>query len=260
MFDNPAMGTIASINETISPPRQDDEERIIRLLEAHQEGGDHQAAEELLELHERLLKSIARRHAASSGESYEDLLQVGRVGFVKAMQRYEAGEDARFASYAYAMIDGEMRHHHRDTKIVKIPRWARSLYAQISQATARLEEELGRPPSVEEVSEEANVTTEGIREVKRLFYETDVSSLEKETDLSATRSLRHENFALPLEDRIVLEQALNSLSEIQRKVVYLFFYKDLTQTDIGRRLGMSQRKVSRTIASATGALAGFFRT
>jgi RNA polymerase sigma-B factor len=64
------------------------------------------------------------------------------------------------------------------------------------------------------------------------------------------RSLQHESFSLPVEDRILLEQALESLTELQRKVVYLFFYKDLCQTEIGKRLGLSQRKTSRTVASA----------
>ncbi len=249
------MERFISPNEAEIPARQDDEERTIRLLDAYQESGDAQAAEELLSTHERLLNHVVRRHAAFSGVSYEDLLQVGYVGLTKAIQGYEAREGARFASYAYAMIDGEIRRHHRDTGILKHPRWARSLYSQISDATARLEGKLGRPPSVEEISEEANITPEGIREVMKLFHETDAAFLEEEPDLSAIRSLlRHESFALPVEDRIVLEQALDSLSELQRKVVYLFFYKDLTQTEVGKSLGMSQRKVSRTIAAATKTL------
>lgn len=257
MSDNSGMETLEAKNVDLNSARRQDEERIVGLLESYRESGEPQAVEELLVLHERLLNHIVCRHAASSGESYEELSQVGYVGLVKAIQGYDPAAGAKFSSYAYAMIDGEIRHHRRDTGIVKRPRWARSLYAQISEATARLEEELGRPPSVEEISEEANVTPEGIREVTRLFQDTEPASLDGEPDLSEIRSLRHESFALPVEDRIVLEQALESLSELQRNVVYLFFYKDLTQTEIGKRLGMSQRKVSRTIASATGALRSF---
>ena len=73
----------------------------------------------------------------------------------------------------------------------------------------------------------------------RLFYDTDVSSLEEGADLSAIRSLRYETFSLPIEDRIALQQAMGSLSEFQRRVVYLFFYKDLTQTEAGKRLSLS---------------------
>jgi RNA polymerase sigma-B factor len=258
--DNLGMELLTTRGEEKRRVRQAEEERVVRLIHAYRNDGDSRAVEELMSMHERLLNSIVRRHSRTSGEPYEDLLQVGSVGLLKAVQGYEADGGARFASYAYAMIDGEIRHHHRDTRIVKRPRWAQSVYARISEAEAGLTEKLGRPPSVEEVAEEANVTPEGIREVTRLFHETDAASLEEQPDPSAIRSLRHESFSLPLEDRIVLEQALDSLSELQRKVVYLFFYKDLTQTEIGQSLGMSQRKVSRVVASATGALAGFFRS
>lgn len=251
------MEPAVSIGQEKLHTQRAEEERAVCLLDSYRENGDSQSVEELLAMHERLLQYIVHRHARSSEDSYEDLLQVGSVGFLKAVRGYEAGRGARFASYAYAMIDGELRHHRRDTRIVKRPRWAQGLYAQISEATTRLTEKLGRPPSVEEISYEANITPEGIREVMRLFHETDAASLEEEPDLAAIRSLRHETFALPVEDRIMLEQALDSLSELQRRVVYLFFYKDLTQTEIGKRLGMSQRKVSRTIVSATGALRGF---
>jgi RNA polymerase sigma-B factor len=236
-----------------------EEEKVTYLLDSYRQKGDQQAVEQLFSMYSRLLNHIVRRHVCASGEPYEDLLQVGHVGLLKAVQGYEVDSEAKFGSYAYAMIDGELRHHRRDTGLVKKPRWARSLYAQVSQATVQLTEKLGRPPRIEEVAEEANVTLEGIHELMRLFHETDVTSLDGEPDLSAIKSVRYENFSLPIEDRIALEHALESLSEFQRKVVYLFFYKDLTQTEIGKRLGLSQRKVSRTISSATGTLHALLR-
>jgi RNA polymerase sigma-B factor len=163
--------------------------------------------------------------------------------------------EAKFSSYAYSMIEGEIKHHLRDTALIKRPRWARSLQAKVSEATRRLTAELGREPLVEEVASEVNITPEGVSELMKLFCDTDVLSLdggeEEEVDVSAIKSLRYETFSLPVEDRILLEQALDSLSELQSKVVYLFFYKDLCQTEIGRKLGLSQRKISRIVASAT---------
>ena len=108
--------------------------------------------------------------------------------------------------------------------------------------------------------EEVNVTPEGVLEVMKLFLDTKVSSLDApgpggdEPNLSAIKSLQYEAFSLPIEDRILLEQGMKSLSELQQKVVYLFFYKDLSQTEIGKRLGLPQRKVSRIIAAATKSL------
>src|SRR5918997_433725 len=230
-------------------------DEVVRLIEFYRERGDRRAIERILTMHGKILNSIVRRHAVSSGEPYEDLLQVGYVGLIKAVKGYRTDSGAKFSSYAYAMVDGELRHHFRDTELVKKPRWARSLYGQVSEATARLTAELGRPPLVDEIAREVNVAPEGILELMRLFRDTSVVSLDggdEDTgiDVSAIRSIGYESFSLPVEDRIVLEEALESLTELQRKVVYLFFYKDLSQTEIGKKLGLSQRKTSRTVALA----------
>ena len=230
---------------------------LVCLLEAYRDRGDRRAAERLFTMHDKILTHLVRRYAGRSGESYDDLRQVGCVGLMKAINGYRAESGARFSSYAYAMIDGELRHHFRDTALVKKPRCARSLYANVSEATERLTAQLGRPPFVGEVAEKVNVTPQGVTELMKLFLDTNVASLdgdEREVDLSEIKSLHHESFSLPVEDRIQLEQALESLSELQRKVVYLFFYKDLSQTDIGRRLHLPQRKISRIIASAVKSL------
>ena len=244
----------------LTATRHTGNDRVIHFVEAYRERGDQRAFERILTLHNKLLNSIVGRYAASSAESYEDLLQVGYVGLVKAVNGYETGSTARFSTYAYSRIDGELQHHLRDTALMKKPRWARSLYSRIAEATNRLTSELGRPPLVEEIANDVNVTPEGVTEVMKLFLDTNVCSLDaehdadEEPDLSAIKSLQYESFSLPIEDRIVLEQALESLTKLQGKVVYLFFYKDLSQTEIGKRLGLPQRKISDVIASSIKAL------
>jgi RNA polymerase sigma-B factor len=231
---------------------------VVSLIEAYKERGNRRAVEQVFSINVKILNHIVRRYASSSDESYEDLLQVGYVGMMKAVNGYRLDSEATFSSYVYAMIEGEIKHHLRDTALVKRPRWARSLHAKISEATSRLTTELGRSPLIEEVASEVNITPEGVSELMKLFCDTDVVSLDagedEEIDVSAIKSLRYETFLLPVEDRILLEQALESLTELQRKVVYLFFYKDLCQTEIGKRLGLSQRKTSRTVASAVKVL------
>ena len=226
---------------------------VVGLIEAYRDRGDRRAVERLLSMHAKLLNHLVGRYAACSEENYEDLHQVGYVGMMKAINGYRLDSEAKFSSYAYTMIEGEIKHHLRDTALVKQPRWARSLHAKVSEATRKLTAELGRPPLVEEVAAEVNITPGGVSELMKLFCDTDVMSLDgggdEEVDVSAIKSLRHETFSLPVEDRILLEQALESLTELQRKVVYLFFYKDLCQTEIGKKLGLSQRKTSRTVAS-----------
>jgi RNA polymerase sigma-B factor len=245
------------VSHALSTPTRTSDDDVVGLIEAYRRTGDRRTVERLLEMHGKILNHLVRRYADSSasGEAYEDLLQVGYVGLMKAIKGYDEGSGAKFSSYAYAMIEGELKHHFRDTALVKKPRWARSLYSKVSRTTAQLTAELGRPPLVEEIAREVNVTPEGVVELMKLFNDTSVVSLdgtegEDGLDLSAIRSDHYESFALPIEDRIQLEKALESLSELQRKVIYLFFYKDLCQTEIGRRLGLSQRKTSRTVASA----------
>lgn len=209
----------------------------------------------LMGMHTRILEHVVGRYFGLVEEPREDLLQVGYVGLIKAVNNYRLDSDAKFSSYAYSMIDGEIRHHLRDSGLIKRPRWASGLYSSVSEATARLTGELGRPPLLEEIAEEVNVTSQGIQELIKVFHETSVGTLdEEEPDVSAIRSLRRESFHLPVEDRILLEQAMESLSEIQKSAIYLFFYYDLSQTEIGSRLGLPQRSISRIIARSLKSL------
>ncbi|MBA2691498.1 MAG: sigma-70 family RNA polymerase sigma factor [Rubrobacter sp.] len=149
------------------------------MLRAYRERGDRRALERLFSMHGPLLKSIVRRYRHSSGETYEDLLQVGHVGLMKAVNGYEAGSEAKFSSYAHSMMEGELRHYLRDSSLVRKPRWARSLYAKVSHATAHLMAELGRPPLAGEIAREVNIEVEGINELMKLYLHTNVKSLDE---------------------------------------------------------------------------------
>lgn len=206
-------------------------DRIVRLVKDYREKGDRRAVERIFALHGKILNHIVRRYAGSSGEPYEDLSQVGYVGLIKAVNGYKTNSKAKFSSYAYAMIDGELRHHFRDTALVKKPRWARSLYSKISEATNRLTAQLGRPPLTEKIAREINVTPEGVVEVMKLFLDTNVSSLDapggssnggEGPNLSAIKSLQYESFSLPIEDRILLEQGLESLASCNARLFTSF--------------------------------------
>src|SRR3712207_6390052 len=95
----------------LNATRHTENDQVIGLLDAYRERGDRRAIERILALHDKLLNSIVRRYSASSGEPYEDLLQVGYVGLMKAVKGYKSDSEAKFSSYAYAMIEGELRHH-----------------------------------------------------------------------------------------------------------------------------------------------------
>src|SRR5918994_4297147 len=168
---------------------------VVGLIEAYRERGDRRAIERIFSMNTKILNHIVRRYVSSSDESYEDLLQVGYVGMMKAVKGYRLDSGAKFSSYAYSMIEGEIKHHLRDTALVKKPRWARSLHARVSEATRRLTIELGRPPLIEEVAAEVNITPEGVCELMKLFSDTGVMSLDsggdEVVDVSAIKSLRY---------------------------------------------------------------------
>src|SRR3712207_5243184 len=155
---------------------------IVGFIEAYRERGDRRAVERIFSMNARILNHIVRKYASSTDESYEDLLQVGYVGMMKAINGYRLDSEAKFSSYAYSMIEGEIKHHLRDSDLVKRPRWARSLHAKISEATRRLTAELGRPPLIEEVADKVNVAPEGVSELMKLFCDTDVVSLDAGED------------------------------------------------------------------------------
>src|SRR5215204_7612267 len=143
-------------------------DQVVGLIEAYRERGDRKAVERILSLHAKLLNHVVGRYASSSEEPYEDLLQVGYVGLMKAVKGYRLDSEAKFSSYAYTMIEGEIKHHLRDTALLKKPRWARSLHSKVTEATTRLTSELGRPPLAEEVAVKVNIAPEGVSELMKL--------------------------------------------------------------------------------------------
>jgi len=123
----------------MAPGRED----ASSLIQAYGETGDRRTIEKIVEMHRGLISHLAGRHARTSDETYEDLMQVAHLGLMKAVRNYDDAPGAAFATYAYAVMEGEIRHHLRDTPMLKKPRWARGLYSRVTAATSRLD--LQRP-------------------------------------------------------------------------------------------------------------------
>ena len=143
------------------------------------------------------------------------------------------------------------------------PRWVKKVYHDIQSKSAELMHKLGRPPEMAELSEALNINEAGILEVMNLYARLDLHSrnepfshreLSAEADAHVVHHLRQESFALPIEDRIALYAALDKLSAFQRRLIYLLFFKDLTQTEAAVELGLTQKKVSRESIKALGRL------
>ena len=233
-----------------------------QLLAAYTETGSTATLDEVVRRNQNLLHHILKRFAYAS-DPYEDLLQVANLGLIKAAQRFDAARGVRFSTYATAIVDGELRHHLRDSLLMKQPRWVKKVYHEIQAKSTELMHKLGRPPEVSELARALNINEAGILEVMNLYARIDLHSrnepfapgeLDQGADPRMVHSLRHESFALPIEDRIALYDALDKLSAFQRRLIYLLFFKQLTQTEAADELGLTQKKVSRESIKALGRL------
>ncbi len=232
------------------------------LLADYHDSGSAQLLDELVRRNQNLLHHILKRFAYAD-EPYEDLLQVANLGLIKAAQRFDCERGVRFSTYATAIVDGELRHHLRDALLMRQPLWVKKVYAQIQEKSSELLRKLGRPPTMAELSEALNIGESGILEVTNLYARIDLHSrnepfapdeLQAEADPAMVQSVRQESFQLPIEDRIVLYQALDKLSAFEKKLIYLLFFKDLTQSQAAEELGLTQKKVSRESIKTLGRL------
>jgi len=233
-----------------------------QLLAAYTETGSTATLDEVVRRNQNLLHHILKRFAYAS-DPYEDLLQVANLGLIKAAQRFDAARGVRFSTYATAIVDGELRHHLRDSLLMRQPRWVKKVYHEIQAKSTELMHKLGRPPEVSELARALNINEAGILEVMNLYARIDLHSrnepfapgeLDQGADPRMVHSLRHGSFALPIEDRITLYDALDKLSALERRLIYLLFFKDLTQTEVADELGLTQKKVSRESIKALGRL------
>ncbi len=146
-----------------------------QLLAAYTETGSSATLDEIVRRNQNLLHHILKRFAYSS-DPYEDLLQVANLGLIKAAQRFDAERGVRFSTYATAIVDGELRHHLRDSLLMRQPRWVKKVYHEIQAKSNELMHKLGRPPEVSELAKALNINEAGILEVMSLYARIDLHS------------------------------------------------------------------------------------
>lgn len=222
----------------------DEEEEGFRRL---RETGDRRLREALVVKHLSLVPGIVKKYRGRA--EWEDLIQVGYVGLLKAIDGFELGRNARFATYATHCIHGELRHYLRDrVDMIRRPRWLTQLSRQVAAFIERHLHEEHRLPSFAEISSQLNISEDGVIE---LLKARSPASLDREPEagiaVEKIRRKRYETFRLPVEDRIILLQSLERLKDLERRIIYLFFYKDLTQRQIAGELDLSPKKVSRVM-------------
>ena len=214
------------------------------LLEAAQ-AGDNDACERLLLDNSGLIWSVARRYYGR-GVDPEDLYQLGCLGFLKAVRGFDLNYGTQFSTYAVPKIAGEIRRFLRDDGAVKVSRSVKELAASLRQARQELACTLGREPTISELSAATGVTPEDIAAADTAALS--VASLQSESGedgFTLESVLGTDGMEEEVVERLTLRQAIESLPERERQVIFLRFYRSFTQDRVSRVLGVSQVQVSR---------------
>ena len=222
------------------------------LLRRYHEEGDASAREVLVERHLPLVRSLARRYAGR-GESLDDIEQVGAVGLIKAIDRYELSREVALTTYATPNVVGEIKRHFRDKGwAIRVPRALQELNGKMGPTIERLTSKLGRSPSIAEIAGEFKTTTEQVVEAMEAGSAYAPLSLsagpsgDEELDPMETIGSTDAGYERT-DDRASLEPALAALPDREREILRMRFEDGLTQTQIAERVGISQMHVSRLI-------------
>ena len=224
------------------------------LLRRYHLEGDLQARDELIERYMSLVRSLARRYS-HRGEQLDDLVQIGAIGLIKAIDRFNLDRGVELTTYATPNIIGEIKRHFRDKGwAVRVPRGLQELNVQISKLVEQLTVQLSRSPTIPELAEAAGVEEELVLEALesgRAYSSVSLSpgaSTDEEGDLDPLDSLGSEDHEYEIsEDRAALAPGFKVLDQRERNILHLRFFSGLTQSQIADEIGISQMHVSRLI-------------
>jgi RNA polymerase sigma-B factor len=237
------------------------------LFERYLDRRDPVDREALVERFLPLARQLARRYQRPE-EPFDDLLQVASLGLVKAIDRFDLEREVAFSSYAVPTILGEIKRYFRDrTWSVRVPRDLQELALKVDRAVAQLSVDLHRQPSVQEIARAVEAPQEDVLEALEASGAYRATSLESPRGadddagdtLGDTVGTDERGFALA-EDRATLASLLRAVTPREREVLRLRFEEDLTQAEIGERIGVSQMQVSRIIRQSLGRLRTVART
>jgi RNA polymerase sigma-B factor len=235
-----------------------DRDHVRELFRKLRDDPDEATRQELIEAHLGLVEYLARRFAGR-GEPLEDLVQVGTIGLVKAVDRFDPDREVEFSTYATPTIVGELKRHFRDKGwAVRVPRRLQELNLQLGEIIEKLSQELGRSPTVSEMAEAAGTSDEEVLEGLDSAHAYSLVSLDAPTgeeDLTLHEQIGEEDDTLELlEYRASLVPLLDELPPRERSMLYLRFFRGMTQSEIADKLGISQMHVSRLLAKTLSTL------
>lgn len=220
---------------------------IALIRRAHE--GDENARAQLVEENTGLIWCVVKRFYGRGTEA-EDLFQIGSIGLLKAIDKFDLGYDVKFSTYAVPMITGEIKRYLRDQGMIKVSRSLKEINAKAYRVHEALFAESGREPGLEEIAEKIAVTREElvmameagaqIESLQKMIYQSDGSGIVLEDKIEEP-----ENRQESLLNKMLLEQLLGSLEAKERELIYLRFFQEKTQMQIAGELGISQVQVSR---------------
>lgn len=235
-----------------------DKDQVRELFQAYAQASNDtertEIREQLVEQFMGLVEFLARRFR-NRGEPLEDLTQVATIGLLKAIDRFDLEREVEFSTYATPTIVGELKRHFRDKGwAVRVPRRLQELHLELTKTVGFLGQELGRSPTVTEIAEAASISEETVLEGLEIAQAYNFTSLDAPLDSedggssSLADQLGMDDEHLEnLEYRASLAPEMEKLPERERKILYLRFFKGLTQSEIADRLGISQMHVSRLL-------------
>ena len=231
-----------------------DKEKTRELFRRFKEEGDMDAREKLVMSHLNLVRFIANKFK-NRGEPIDDLVQVGYLGLLKAIDRFDPSRGLEFTTFATPTIMGEIKRHFRDKGwSVRVPRRLQELSAKVNQATDTLTSPLQRSPTIAEIADYLDATVDEVLEAMESSSAYSSVSLEApsgadddDTPSVIDRYATEDSDLAFTDDRIIIEEALASFSPRERDVIEMRFLKGMTQIEIAEKLGISQVQVSRLL-------------
>ena len=221
----------------------------VSVLIGKSQSGDKEAREVLIEKNLGLVHHIVKRFLGR-GYDPEDLFQIGSIGLLKAVDKFDMSYDVKFSTYAVPMIIGEIKRYLRDDGILKVSRSLKENHYRIYQVREALTRRLEREPTTGEMAEEMGISIEEL--VMTMESGAEVESLHKTiyqgegTEISLMDKLpEKENRQEKVLDRIFLEEILGTLEAKERRLIYMRYFQNMTQMEIAHELGVSQVQVSR---------------
>jgi RNA polymerase sigma-B factor len=235
----------------------------LQLLQTYRSSPSTQLRNQLVQMNLGLVRTESHRWVHNSGETFDDLLQVGCFGLIQAIERFDPTKGSAFSSFAVPYIRGEIQHYLRDkSPHVRIPRRCQELQSQIVKTTHRMREELQRQPTESEVAQALGVSADELQDVKVAMSNRSPLSLDTpvqaESESVCLADLlpdsRYRSFQLAQEDQIRVRQALAKLEKRTSDVLEFVFLYDLTQKETAERLGISAVTVSRQVKKGLASL------